>query len=80
MFKWNGEQESLSLSVIGGLETPTGETHARDKGTRLSPSLQPGLGGWNPFVALAGIPPPSGMSRSTTWCPCARTCTAPRSS
>ena len=38
---------------IFGVETPTGETGARDGGARLSPSLQAGSGSWDPFLGLA---------------------------
>ena len=44
---------AFHVSVIGGLELPTGETGARDQGARLPVSLQPGSGSWDPFLALA---------------------------
>jgi hypothetical protein len=38
---------------IFGVETPTGETGAKDAGARLDPSLQAGSGSWDPFLGLA---------------------------
>jgi hypothetical protein len=38
---------------IAGIELPTGETGARDGGTRLDPKLQPGSGSADPFLGLA---------------------------
>ncbi|MCP5023528.1 MAG: transporter [bacterium] len=38
---------------IFGVEVPSGETGAKDGGTRLSPSLQAGSGSWDPFLGLA---------------------------
>jgi len=40
-------------SWILGVETPTGDTHARDGGLKLSPSLQPGSGSFDPFLGVA---------------------------
>ncbi|MFT5081324.1 MAG: hypothetical protein ACI84E_001984, partial [Planctomycetota bacterium] len=38
---------------IAGIEIPTGETDAKDGGSRLPPSLQPGSGSLDAFVGLA---------------------------
>ena len=38
---------------IAGVEMPTGVTDERAGGVKLSPSLQPGSGSWDPFVGLA---------------------------
>ncbi len=48
---WN--RGAFMLSVIGGLELPTGGTDERDAGSRLPPELQPGRGAWNPFIGLS---------------------------
>ena len=56
-----GEEGSVSafnVSVVGGLELPTGATDEREGGMRLSPSVQVGKGSWNPFLstsATAGL-------------------------
>lgn len=52
-YKRDWKRGALNLAVIGGLETPTGETKQRDGGSRVPPKLQPGLGAWNPFGALS---------------------------
>ncbi len=44
---------TFNLALIGGLETPTGDTRARDGGMRLGPTLQPGSGSWDPIAAVA---------------------------
>ncbi len=38
---------------IFGVETPTGETGAKDGGVRLPTSLQAGSGSWDPFLGIA---------------------------
>jgi len=48
------EQSAFYVSLVGGAEVPTGSTHHRSAGMRLAPSLQPGTGAVNPFLALAG--------------------------
>ncbi len=52
LFKVDGRRRSFNLSLVGGLELPTGETRERDDGGRLDPTLQPGSGSWDPFAAL----------------------------
>lgn len=52
-YKVDWTRSSLNVSVIGGLETPTGDTVDREDGVRLAPGLQPGSGSWDPFTALS---------------------------
>ena len=42
-----------NVSVLGGVETPTGETGRRQDGIRLPTRFQPGSGSWDPFVGGA---------------------------
>lgn len=42
-----------NVSVIGGIETPTGDTSLRSNGRRNPPSFQAGSGSWDPFIGLA---------------------------
>ena len=44
---------AMHVSLIGGLELPTADTDQRDNGALLPPSLQPGSGSLDPFVAVA---------------------------
>jgi hypothetical protein len=41
------------VAVLGGAEFPTGDTNERSGGMRLAPSLQPGSGSVDPFLALS---------------------------
>lgn len=53
-YHYEGRQRTFNWSLIGGLETPTGETDARQSNGALVPArLQPGLGSWNPFLSSA---------------------------
>lgn len=52
-FKIDWHRGSFNVSVVGGLELPTGSTRERDNGMRLGPMLQPGSGSWDPIVAVA---------------------------
>ena len=53
LHKTDWKRGSISISAIGGLEMPTGETRERDDGARLAPSLQPGSGSWDPVLAAS---------------------------
>lgn len=53
IYKRDWRRGAFHASVIGGVETPTGETGVRDGGVRLPTSLQPGSGSWDPFLALS---------------------------
>ena len=48
---WN--RGAWNVSVLGGVETPTGETSERTNGELNPPGLQPGSGSWDPFLGLA---------------------------
>jgi hypothetical protein len=48
---WN--RGAWNVSVLGGVETPTGETSKSAGGELIPPSLQPGSGSWDPFVGVA---------------------------
>jgi len=52
-FLRNGRQRSMNMSIVGGVETPTGESERRDGPGLLPALLQPGNGAWNPFAALS---------------------------
>jgi hypothetical protein len=57
MTKWRfmhqtRERGATHLSLVTGVEAPTGETRERDNGALLPPGLQPGSGSWNPFAAV----------------------------
>lgn len=43
----------FQVSLIGGIEIPTGETDERQGGTRVPPRLQPGTGAWSPIAAVS---------------------------
>lgn len=46
-------QRSFSLSVLSGLNVPTGKTNVRDSNSTLfSASDQPGSGAWTPFAGI----------------------------
>ena len=53
LYKTDWPRSSLNLSLVGGLELPTGDTGAREDGVRLPPSVQVGSGSWDPFTALS---------------------------
>ena len=53
VYKHDWDQSTFNVSVLGGLEFPTGETDSRDGGMRLPPTLQVGSGSWDPIVAVA---------------------------
>ena len=53
VYKDDWKRGAFHLSLIGGLEFPTGDTDADEDGIRLPPSLQPGSGSWDPFAAVA---------------------------
>jgi len=52
-YKQDWKRGAMHVSLIGGLELPTGDTGARAAGARLSPSLQTGSGAWNPFAGVS---------------------------
>jgi len=57
MTKWRflhhtQERGATHVSLVTGVETPTGETREHDGGVRLPPGLQPGSGSWDPFAAV----------------------------
>ena len=52
-YKRDWKRGAMHVSLIGGLELPTGDTGARGAGARLSPSLQTGAGAWNPFAGVS---------------------------
>ena len=54
LYKRDWQGGAANLSLIAGLELPTGSTDERDGGLLLEPSLQPGSGSWDPVIALAG--------------------------
>ena len=49
-----GNLRSSNLSLLLGLEVPTGSTRISDAGLRALPAVQPGTGALNPFVAISG--------------------------
>jgi len=53
IYKRDWEQSTFNLSLIGGLELPTGRTGQRDSSSRLPPYLQVGSGSWDPLTAVA---------------------------
>ena len=53
IYKTDWEQSTFNLSILGGLEFPTGETDSRDAGMRLPATLQVGSGSWDPIMAVA---------------------------
>jgi hypothetical protein len=53
IFKMDWRRGSLNVSLIGGLELPTGETHDKENGVRLPPTFQLGSGSTDVFWALA---------------------------
>ena len=52
-YKRDWSKSAFNLTLIGGIETPTGDTGERAGGSRLPPDLQPGSGSWDPFAAIA---------------------------
>jgi len=53
IYKRDWKRGAFHFTAISGLEMPTGATNERHDGARLSPSLQPGSGSWDPFAALS---------------------------
>jgi hypothetical protein len=51
-YKRDWRRGGFQISAVGGVETPTGVTDESEGGMQLPPELQPGLGAWNPFVAI----------------------------
>ncbi|MDO8137901.1 MAG: hypothetical protein Q6354_09695 [Candidatus Brocadiales bacterium] len=51
--KWLGHWRRTDMTVIGGVELPTGDTNRRDEGIRLPPELQLGSGSFDPFLRMA---------------------------
>lgn len=51
--RWDGPGWSNNLSVLAGLDLPTGASGERDGGVRLPPDLQPGTGALSPFLGVA---------------------------
>lgn len=47
------DRGAWNLSVLGGVETPTGGTSEKTDGELNPPGLQPGSGSWDPFLGLA---------------------------
>jgi hypothetical protein len=52
LYKKDWKQGSFNVSLIGGLELPTGETGETTGGVRNAPPAQPGTGAWNPFAGV----------------------------
>ena len=48
--RMSGEGWSTNVSVLGGVDAPTGSDDERDHGVLLPADLQPGVGGWAPFL------------------------------
>ena len=46
----SGEGWSNNFAILFGADAPTGSDDARDHGVRLPSDLQPGVGGWAPFL------------------------------
>ena len=53
VLKIDWTQSAFNLSVVGGLEFPTGESREREGGALLPGSIQVGSGSWNPFLAVS---------------------------
>lgn len=53
VYKEDWHLGSFNWTVFAGGELPTGATHERDGGMRLSPELQPGSGSWGAIFATA---------------------------
>ena len=53
LYNEEGKAKSVSWSLVGGVETPTGSTSASHDGLRLAPFVQVGKGSWNPFLATS---------------------------
>ncbi len=52
-YRWEAPGKALNVSLISGLEVPTGEDDATDDGLMLPADLQPGKGTWNPMLGVA---------------------------
>jgi hypothetical protein len=48
----DSHQGSVNVAVVGGLELPTGETDATNRGQRVEPGTQLGSGSYDPFASL----------------------------
>lgn len=53
LFKRDWDLNTFAVSLIGGVETPTGSTSETDSGGLLAPGLQPGSGSWDGVFAAA---------------------------
>jgi hypothetical protein len=51
--RWDDVGVATNLSLLGGLELPSGEDDARDSGAVLPAELQPGSASWDPFLGFA---------------------------
>lgn len=51
--RWDAPHKALNVSLLAGVEAPTGEDDATDEGLLLPSDLQPGGGTWNPMLGLA---------------------------
>ena len=51
--RWDAPHKALNVSLLAGVEAPTGEDDATDEGLTLPADLQPGSGSWNPMLGIA---------------------------
>ena len=52
-FKKNWERSAFGLTLLGGLEIPTGRTDVTDDGVRIAANRQPGTGAWSPIIGTS---------------------------
>lgn len=53
LYKKDWELNTFAVSLIAGVEAPTGATNETEAGIRVSPGLQPGSGSWDGVFAAA---------------------------
>ncbi len=51
--RWDAPHEALNVSLLAGVEAPTGDDAAGDGALLLPADLQPGSGSWNPMLGVA---------------------------
>jgi hypothetical protein len=53
VYRWDDVGKALNLSILVGLELPTGRDDVRNQGLLLPADLQPGSASWDPFIGTA---------------------------
>ena len=52
-YRWDDVGKAMNLSILAGLELPTGKDDVVDQGVFLPAEMQPGSASWDPFLGTA---------------------------